>query len=200
MNTLKKDINNEHGLWTSFLDGNKVAFATIYTRHVDALYSYGFKICPNTDLVKDSIQDVFIDLFQHREQLSKPSNIKFYLFKVLKHTVFRKLRKERKFGELSEQTLGLFQTEYSIEKKTILNEIERNRSLLIHKTLAQLSSKQREILYLRFTMGFSYTEISEIVTIDHNSVRKQVYRAIKKLRECDHFKNNECILLFYQLY
>ena len=191
-------MNNEHSLWTNFVDGNQAAFASIYTKHVDALYSYGYKICPNTDLVKDSIQDVFIDLFQHRDRLSKPSNIKFYLFKALKHTVFRKLRKERKFGELSEQTVDLFQTEYSIERKTILTEIERNRSLLIHKTLEQLPSRQREILYLRFTMGFSYTEISEIVAIDHNSVRKQVYRAIKKLRECEHFKNTECILLFYQ--
>lgn len=198
MNIVKKDIINENAVWVNFVNGNQKAFASIYNTYIDSLYVYGFKICPDKELIKDCIQDVFIDLFQRGSQLSAPSNIKFYLFKVLKHSVYRKLKKERKYGELSARNLDFFQTEYCIERKIIHSEIEKSRKRFIQLITNELSSKQQEILYLRFTMGFTYKEISEILIIDHNSVRKQVYRAIKKLRESDTFKDKVCILLFLQ--
>lgn len=196
MITIKEKINSENSLWANFVNGNQEAFAKIYNQHINSLYAYGFKLCPNKDLINDCIHDSFIDLFEHRSQISKPSNVKFYLFKVLKHTIYRKLKKERKFVEISMRKDNMFQTEYCTEKKIINAEIESSRKLLIHKTVKKLSSKQQEILYLRFTMGFEYLEISEIVKIDHNSVRKQVYRAIKKLRESEVFKKDINIFLF----
>lgn len=196
MNTVKKDIISKNALWANFVNGNQKAFASIYNEHIDSLYVYGFKICPDQDLIKDCIQDVFINLFQHGSQLLEPSNVKFYLFKVLKHRIYKKLRKERKYGELSTRNVDFFQTEYCIEREIIHAEIDRSRKRLIHLITNELSSKQQEILYLRFTMGFTYREISEILMIDHNSVRKQVYRAIKKLRESDTFKDKICVLLF----
>ncbi len=180
--------NKENSVWADFVGGDKKAFASIYNEHIDALFLYGSKICPDRDLTMDCIQDVFIDLFQRREKLSVPYNLKFYLFKVLKHALIKKLRKERKFGDLSEREDELFQTEYSIEKKTINEETERNTKQLLYKTLNSLTSKQQEILYLRFTLGFNYAEISGITKTDHNSVRKQVYRTIKKLRESEYFR------------
>jgi RNA polymerase sigma factor (sigma-70 family) len=147
-------------------------------------------------MVKDSIQDVFIDLYEHRNQLSVPDNIKFYLFKALKRTLFRRLKKERKFGSINERNDLSFQTDYSIEKETINVEIENYKKKLILHTLKTLTRKQQEILYLKFTMGFDYQEISQILGIDNNSVRKQVYRAIKRLRESQLIKELKTIVLF----
>ncbi|MFK5974724.1 MAG: sigma-70 family RNA polymerase sigma factor [Flavobacteriaceae bacterium] len=198
MNIVKKETNDKNALWANFVNGNQKAFASIYNEHIASLYVYGCKICQDQDLIKDCIQDVFIDLFQNGSQLSVPRNIKFYLFKVLKHCVYRRLKKERKYGELSARSLDFFQTEYCIERKIIHSEIEKSRKRFIHLITNELSSRQQEILYLRFTMAFTYREISEILIIDHNSVRKQVYRAIKKLRESDTFKDRVCLLPFLQ--
>ena len=49
-------------LWKSFLAGDKEAFAHFYNLHVNALYRYGTKLCTDDDLVKDAIQEVFLDL------------------------------------------------------------------------------------------------------------------------------------------
>jgi len=154
------------------------------------------KLNPDKDFVKDCIQDVFLDIYEHKSQLSIPKNINFYLFKALKRTLFRKLKKERKNDGLNDLNQTYFATEYNIESETIDKEIEKRNKRIINLITKELTSKQQEILYLKFNKGFSYIEISEIVGIDHNSVRKQVYRAIKKLRTNPVFKNNIDTILF----
>ena len=49
--------------WGRFKEGDMGAFAVIYNHHVDALYHYATKICADEYLVKDAIQEIFLDLF-----------------------------------------------------------------------------------------------------------------------------------------
>ncbi|GAA3649256.1 RNA polymerase sigma factor [Flavivirga jejuensis] len=184
MSITKETIQEEsEETWVKFVDGDKKAFTSIYNLNVDALFSYGMKLNPNKNFVKDCVQDVFLDIYEHRKQISRPKNIKFYLFKALKRSMFRELKKERKKSSLPENENMSFFTTYNIETKTIDKEVEKQQQKLVATITKELTSKQQEILYLRFTKGFNYIEISEIIDINHNSVRKQVYRAIKKLRK-----------------
>ncbi|WP_303319093.1 sigma-70 family RNA polymerase sigma factor [Flavivirga abyssicola] len=184
MSDVKEKIQNEfERVWIEFVNGDKAAFTSIYNSNVDALFSYGMKLNSNKNFVKDCIQDVFLDIYEHRKQISMPRNIKFYLFKALKNNMFRELKKERKKSSLPEDENMSFFTDYNIETKTIDIEVEKHQKELVAKIIKELTPKQQEILYLRFAKGFSYIEISEISDINHNSVRKQVYRAIKKLRK-----------------
>ena len=190
MNIIKETIQEEsEEVWIKFVEGDKRAFASIYNLNVDSLFSYGMKLNSNKNFVKDCIQDVFLDIYEHRKQISRPKNIKFYLFKALKSTMFRELKKERKKSDLPEHENLSFFTEYNIETKTIDKEVEKHQKKLVAIIIKELTAKQQEILYLRFTKGFNYIEISEIVDINHNSVRKQVFRAIKKLRKNPVFNN-----------
>ncbi|MBJ6366907.1 RNA polymerase sigma factor [Snuella sedimenti] len=189
----------EEDMWHKFVSGDQKAFATIYNSNVDSLFSYGMRVFSNRDFVKDCIQDVFLDIYEHRKQLSIPKNINHYLFIALKRSMFKKLKKERKKGDFSEFETFSFITEHNIESRTIDKEIKEHQKKLLREIVKELTSKQQEILYLRFSKGFDYIEISEIVDIDHNSVRKQVYRAIKKLRQNKAFKSISQIILFYSL-
>ncbi len=197
MTLTKEKIITEEDFWVKFVNGDKDAFTSIYDFNIDALFAYGMKLCPDKDFVKDCIQDVFLEVFEHRAKLSTPRSVRHYLFVVLKRTMFRKLKKENKKERLSEFENLSFITEYNIESRTIDKEDEIYKKKLVSKIIKELTPKQQEILYLRFTKDFSYKEISEIIYIDHNSVRKQVYRAIKKLRKNDVFKDVIKALLFY---
>ena len=121
----------EKSLWVRFQEGDKSAFCSIYELYVNDLFSYGTKLCSDSHLVKDSIQDIFIDLFEHRDQLSEPRSVKYYLFKVLKRTIFRKLKKARKITKLSKLDILGFNTEYNFESKIIAKEIDANKNKLI---------------------------------------------------------------------
>jgi RNA polymerase sigma factor (sigma-70 family) len=59
--------------------------------------------------------------------------------------------------------------------------------------LNKLPAKQKETLYLRFNESLDYPEIAQMLNISIESVRKQVYRALKSIRES--FSNEPFIFL-----
>jgi len=173
-----------HLVWKSFQLGNKEAFANIYNQHLNALYRYGTKLCPDEEIVKDAIQEVFIDLYLKREKnKTNPENLKYYLILALKRNIIKKLKKNRKSGESIPIYELSFEPDYNIEQVIIKNEEETEKSRRIEFMLNQLSIKQKEALYLRFNESMEYPEIAKVMHISVESVRKQVYRAIKTVRE-----------------
>ena len=68
------------------------------------------------------------------------------------------------------------------EKEQIEEEQQHEKLASLNTVLATLSSKQKEIIHLRFYNGASYREISNTLLIKEDSVKKQVYRILKKIR------------------
>ncbi|WP_165614900.1 RNA polymerase sigma factor [Flagellimonas flava] len=188
---------DQNKIWSKFKTGDKKAFESVYKLCIDDMYAYGLKLNPNKELVKDCIQQVFVDVYEHRNGISDPKNIKFYILKALKHAIYKRQKRENKKSHLEELSELEFRTAYNFEDKRIISEIDEQKQLLVKKALGSLSSKQREIMYLRFTLGLDYNEISDMAGIDHSSVRKQVYRSIKKLRSSEVFDDYKSIILFY---
>ncbi|TMU56104.1 RNA polymerase sigma factor [Flagellimonas algicola] len=190
---------DQGNLWSKFKAGDKSAFESVYNLCIDDMYAYGLKLDTDRELVKDCIQEVFIDIYEHRNAIAEPQNIKFYILKALKHSIFKKRKKERKKTKFHEQPGLSFSAGQNFEDRRILSELDAEKKRLVNEALETLSTKQKEIMYLRFSVGLSYDEISEIVKIDHASVRKQVYRAVKKLRNSKAFDDYKGIVLFYSM-
>lgn len=171
-------------IWRSFKAGDSEAFAYLYNLHLNSLYRYGTKLCNDEDLVKDAIQEVYLDLYLKREKnKSNPQNLKFYLILALKHNLIKKLKKRRRLiaGEDNEELT--FEPEYSIEHDIIEQEQNEERSRNIKNILQQIPSRQKEALYLRYNESMEYIEIAHILNISVESARKQVYRALKTVRD-----------------
>lgn len=185
--------------WHRFKEGDKEVFAVIYNHHVDALYRYATKICTDEYLVKDAIQEIFLDLYLKREKNSvKPETLKFYLALALKRNLIKKLQSNRKVFHLSMVKFIEFDVEYSIEYQMIEDEGKEaiNRKLL--NALNQLPTKQKEAVFLRFNQSLEYEEVAAILEISVESVRKQVYRAVRTLREILGNESSIVLLSFFQ--
>ncbi len=171
-------------LWKSFQLGDMEAFATIYNQHLNTLYRYGTKLCTDEEIVKDAIQEVFLDLYLKREKnKTNPENLKYYLILSLKRNLIKKLKKDRKSGESNSGYELTFEPGYNIEQTMIENEEESEKRRRIEFMISELPLKQKEALYLRFNESMEYPEIAKVMKISVESVRKQVYRAIKTVRE-----------------
>ena len=173
-----------HDIWENFRLGDKEAFAFLYNQYIDILYRYGTKISQEEGLVKGAIQEVFLDLYLKRKKnKTNPQNLKFYLILALKRNLIKKLKRNRKLVNDESSNDILFEPEYSIENKIIEQEENAEISLRLNKILNQLPSKQKEVIYLRFNESLEYSEIAILLNISIESVRKQVYRAIKTIRK-----------------
>lgn len=83
---------------------------------------------------------------------------------------------------------------FSVEEDLILTEEKSHREELVKQGMKELSLKQREILYYKFTCGFDYKQISEIMAITNDSARQLVSRAIQSIKK--YLSENHSILLF----
>ena len=79
----------------------------------------------------------------------------------------------------------------------IEKEEENELKLKISAALNQLPSKQKEALYLRYNESLDYPEVAKLLEISVESARKQVYRALKTLRET-HDVNTFVFTLLFQ--
>ena len=176
--------NNDTKLWADFKNGEKYALSHIYYLYSDLLFRYGKKFSSDDELVKDTLQDLFFDLIRTRDTLGSTDHIYFYLIKALRRRLFQSLRGTKNLRMTDDETeIQSANIVYSIEDEWIQKEELTKKEEIVRKGLAELSPKQREIIYYRFTCDFEYEQICEIMSMKYDSARKMVFRALKTLRE-----------------
>lgn len=175
-------ISHNKKLWNRFIAGNDNAFAEIYMLNVDAMLDYGLHFTPLRDQVKDAIQDVFVTIYNKRNNLSKVENVRLYLFVSLKNYLFAVFSKDKHHYQI-DTIEPVFSTETSVEEKYIGLEIEGEREKYVKQMLDSLSPRQREVIYYRFTEGMSFDEICVLMQMNVQSVRNLLHRSITKIRK-----------------
>lgn len=83
---------------------------------------------------------------------------------------------------LGEGSTSPIDIQFGIEEIIIKNESRREQARELQKAINQLSNQQKEVLYLHYYNGMSYGEIEEILSINRQSVRNHMYRAMGTLR------------------
>jgi RNA polymerase sigma factor (sigma-70 family) len=175
---------SNHILWSKFKEGDIDALTMLYKEYTNELYSYGLKIINDEDLVKDCIQEVFIQLIDKRESLQITSRVHLYLFKSLRNKLFEESRSKHKRQDILRLQLVVDEPyEPSTEQQLINSEEKKNNQVEIANAIHKLTERQQEVIFLKFTEGFDYDEIAELLNIDIASVRTLVYRSLKNIKK-----------------
>lgn len=176
--------NTDFSLWESFKTGNVRAFQLIYEKHIHILTNYGLRICGDKELVKDAIHDIFVDIWRNRMHLGHTNSIKYYLIKALRRNLVKKIVEMRKKACEDIALLGenlLF--EFSHELEITQSELKQEQIRRLYHALDKLSSRQKEVLFLRFFGGFTSSEIANILDINPQSAYNLIHRSLETLRE-----------------
>lgn len=172
-------------IWNAFDKGDEMAFNYLYRTYVQQLYLFGIQYSRDSNLVKDSIQNLFIYLRKKRGSLSEVTNIKGYLFKSLQREVIKNIKANTSLEGFEENFLeSHFQIEVSPEVSFIKSELEDARRRQVQLGLNQLTTKQRKAILLFYEEELSYKEIAEIMNFSEvKTARKLIYRALSNLKE-----------------
>lgn len=169
-------------IWDKFREGDETSFSILFETFLDPLYRYGIKFVSDESLVKDCIQDLFVKLHNNRASLSPTSNPKFYLLFSLKNMILDAIAKNRRVTYVLPEELPLI-ANYRYDDD--LDESEYNEDIKekFDKVMNMLNPRQKEAIYLRFQLGLSYEEISELLQINHQSARNLIHRSISYIRK-----------------
>jgi RNA polymerase sigma factor (sigma-70 family) len=169
-------------LWHSFKTGNKAAFATIYNQHVRPLLNYGYKVTCDRALIEDSIQDLFVELWNNRQNISETTSIKFYLFQALRYKICRNIKSNKliDFQDI-EKTPDTF--DFSSPESLLIDiEVQSLQMSHLKDLIDKLPKRQQEAINLRYYHDFSNEEIARIMGVNYQSACKFIYTALHKLK------------------
>jgi RNA polymerase sigma factor (sigma-70 family) len=182
-------------LWHSFLDGKFQAFEKIYTLYYRSLYEYGMRHADNEELIKDSIQDLFVKLWSNRRNLSSTDNIKYYLFIALKNQLINAQATSYKKQTAGIEEAEFFKMEFSADSVYMQQEKYKAQSVQLSEALNQLTPRQKEVIYLRYFEEIEYEQIAELMNISIKGVYKLNYRALDALKEILNISKQNLLLL-----
>jgi len=166
----------------NFKNWDDSALTLIYTEYADQLYTYGLKIINHEALVKDCIQEVFIQLIEKRETLVITSKTQIYLFKSLRNKLLEELRSEKREKDIVKNLSGSDnQPENTADQSMITLENKKFIEERLRQAMSKLTDHQKELIYLKYSEGLKNKEIAGLLDIDVASVRTLLYRSLKKV-------------------
>ncbi len=138
------------------------------------------------EAAKDVVQDLFLKLWQKREELTKIENIEAFAIRMARNRCLDIIRGNRtsRIDESIEKRLE----EESID---VHSNVELSESAIqVKKLISQLPDLQKTVMHLRDLEQYSFDEIAEVTGLKLNAIRVNLSRARKKVRD-EFLKQNE---------
>jgi len=176
LNTTDRDIE----LWDSFRQGNREHFALLFRKYYGQMFLFGNKFVADKELLEDAIQELFLELWQSKSQTPVYS-VKAYLLKSLKYKLLKLIKANEQQKTLRDPNDSYF--EWSHENFLIEQQENQEKRELILMAVAQLTNRQKEIIYLKYYQNLNYEEISDIMNINYQVARNLLYQSIKALKK-----------------
>ncbi|MCF0050836.1 sigma-70 family RNA polymerase sigma factor [Dyadobacter chenwenxiniae] len=169
-------------LWQRFKAGDSAALGQLAQFHYRALYNYSTKFSADPDFIRDSIQELYLELWERREHLSETAFVKSYLMKALRHKLIKESIRLKRFQEPKE-FFDLDQEDAPIETQIIADEKSNFQSSHLKSIITLLSKRQQEIIYLRFYQNLDHEDIANIMGLGRQSVSNLLHRTLKEIRQ-----------------
>ncbi len=143
------------------------------------LYRFAFRLLGSSDEAKDVVQETMIKVWSGRD-MAEVQNMEAWCMRITKNLSLDKLRsKQRRSTSPMEEGFEVRQEGLSPFDKTVLKESMKR----IDELMTKLPDKQRQVMHLRDIEGHSYNEICEILELDMNQVKVNLFRARNAVRE-----------------
>ena len=126
------------------------------------------------------VQDVFVKIWESRENIDTYSSFDSYLFTIAYNNTMSLLRKrvsERKYLDHLSSVQQISNSNDIIEE-IHFNEVKNN----IQKVIEQLTPRQKEVFELSREEGLSYKEIAQKLKISQNTVEIHMSKALKYIK------------------
>jgi len=173
-------LYNDKQLLDSLRSGDKDAYTEIYQRYWPILFRHARKLLKNEKDAKDVVQETFISLWTIAADLDQKTLLSPYLYMTVRNKILNIFRHNKVVNShltsLDDfMSSGTNITDHLVREKLLIK--------LIEEEIANLPPRMREVFELKRKSNLSYKEIAEIMDISDLTVKTQMSKAIKILRE-----------------
>ena len=175
-------VYDEQRLLQQLAKGDEQAFTQLFYAYKDKLFSFVYNLTVSQSKAEDILQDVFLKIWQRKEQMAAVENLNAYLFRMCKNTAIDHLRR------LSEQTLSLSAllmadtpTPASGSPEELLFRKEMRQRL--KTAVDQLPQQQKTVFLLIKEKGMKHEEVAHTLNLSLSTIQNHLFRAIQNIRQ-----------------
>ncbi len=157
---------------------------------VDSLYNTAYRMTRNAEDAEDLVQETYLKGYKFFHRFEPGTNLKAWLFKILKNTFINSYRKNQKVPPQSDfaDIEDAFESRVSDEAPQRVKSPEQEllKNVLdeeVKRALDELPDDYRMAVLLADLEGFSYKEIAEILDVPLGTVMSRLYRGRKLMEE-----------------
>lgn len=175
-----------------------LALEELFKSYYKPLRAYAYRFINSKDIAEDIVQDVFFELWSHRENIrfDEKNAVKSYLFKSVHNRSINILNSDlmlRKSIEETDETLFVESqiSQFNQEHSLLLKELETEIGCFIET----LPPQCKKIFLLSRTNGLKNKEIATHLGISIKAVEKQITKALTGLKS--HLIKKELLFICY---
>ena len=131
------------------------------------------------DEAKDVVQDVFLKLWQKRDELENIENIEAYALRMTRNRCLDTIRANKTIPINAETDRKIKEESVNVHVQVEFSESANQ----IKKLIERLPDLQRTVMIMRDIEQLTYDEIAESTDLQLNAIRVNLSRARKKVRD-----------------
>ena len=171
---------------------DRKAYSDLFDGYFDQLFTFALNMVFREDVANDIVQEVFIAIYEKSILKNYQGSLKAYLYTSVRNRCYNYLRD----AKVEDRNMALY-AEAAVYSDNV-DMIDREEILeKIRVVLDELPEKCREVCLRRFVHGYKYSEISEQLGMNENTVKAQLHRGLDKLKHG--FSDYDFVLVFFVL-
>lgn len=155
----------------------------IVERYHHRLIGFVRMIVWQRELAEELAQEVFLEAYRRRREITRPESLKSWLFTVARRKAAKELARKRYRVETfpgDEMIQDLAPAVHPSQAEGF--QLEETAQVL-HEILDEISPGDRELITLRFFGGLSYQEVADAMNLSIGSVGVKLNRALSRLKK-----------------
>lgn len=165
---------DEFKLWLDIKKGDVKALNRLHTLYFCQMCLFATHTVHDNQLVENIVSDCFIKLWDNRKKIEIKTSLKSYLYRILRNQIIDFYRGKQE------------KTEHLYELPDIPNETEFDKQqhyAKLYKAILKLPEQRKIILEFAVYDSLTYQQIADKLNISKNTVKTQMARAYRFLKE-----------------
>ena len=189
----KYNFDDDNELVCRCKRGELDAFETLVIKHQKKMFNIAFRMVNNYEEACEIVQDAFFSAYKGIQGFEKRSSFSTWLCTIVMNTSRNRLQQIKSAARHEQFSLddhastengstrfelpsGCLSAEELLEKKQMRERVQA--------CIERLETEFKEVLILRDLQGFSYDEISDMLSIAQGTVKSRLFRAREYMKKC----------------
>ena len=156
----------------------KPSLAEVFEEEEPKLVRYAFSLLGRREVAEEVVQDVFIQLHKHWDEVEHP---RAWLFRSVRNRSYNQHRDTRREVLSDDGETGHEQDESAEAPDEVLRKLEANGFLRL--MIEELPERDREVVHLKYFENLKYAEIAEQTGMTIGNVGYRLHHTLNTLAD-----------------